>query len=166
MANTEDVDKFYSENYNRLIRYLMNKKKGGDKVNVISDEALDILHDCYCYHKANPDTFDEKYIWNLLKQRRIDYLRGKENYNSLKEEFFKNFYAVGPQSLEGLDVKLSRSQMLGVIKQEINEVRNAKHKEILTRHLIKGEGLDVAYERVIVQRFKEKLVDKYGDDSG
>lgn len=165
MDKLQEIDNFYSENYYKLVSYLMNKKGGGDKVNVISDEAVDILHDCYCYHKSHPEHFDAKYVWNLFKQRRIDYLRVKDNYNSLKEDFFKNFYEGHVHNIDGLDVSLSSKQMSAIIKQEIRSIPNRKHKVILTEHIIKGIPLKrgMKAEESVVLRFKNKMVAKYGD---
>lgn len=167
MSTIEEVDKFYQENYYKLINYITNRKKGGDKTAVISDDAIDILHDTYCYHKANPETFSPQFVWNVLQQRRIDYLRKKDNYNSLKDDFFKNYYTGGVKNLDGLDETVGATQLKALIKEEISSINNVKHKTILTRHILLGEKIPIAKRSDVnvVTRFKKKMIEKYGGEN-
>ena len=169
MSTAQEVDEFYTKNYNRLINYIKNGKKGGDKVGTIPDDAIDILHDTYCYHKAHPEIFDGKFIWNVLKQRRMNFLRNKENYNSMKDDFYQNYYLVADWNKnEDLVDTLIIEETKGLIQQEIADVRNEKHKAILTHHIIRGNEVareDIA-ARLVFHRFRAKMVEKYGDDDG
>lgn len=166
MTKEEEVDKFYTDNYYKLINYIRNGKKGGDGKAVVPDDAVEVLHDTYCYHKANPETFDKRFIWNVLKQRRMNYLRNRENYNSMKDDFFHSFYKGKEVVTEGMDDILADKQIKGIIKQEIREIRNGKHKTILTAHIINGQKIPTT-DRVswnVVQRFRKRMVEKYGGD--
>lgn len=170
MSTPEKVDEFYTKNYNRLINYIKNGKKGGDKVGVITDDAVDILHDTYCYHKANPQHFDGRYIWNVLKQRRLNYKKSQDNYNSLKDDFYQNFYSsVDWDKGDGDPLPmLIDGETKGLIKQEIGLLRNEKHKAILKSHILEGEVVSksMVNEQKVVSRFRKKMVDKYGEEDG
>lgn len=166
MSTEEEVDKFYTENYNRLINYVKNGKKGGDKRGLVPDEAVEVLHDTYCYHKANPHHFSGKYIWNILKQRRLNHLRDKDNYDSMKEDFYSNYYSsLDWNRDEDLVSNLIIEETKGLIRQEISEVRNEKHKAILKSNIL--DDVPISDEdnskAKVVQRFRTKLADKYGE---
>ncbi len=166
MSTPEEVDEFYVANYNRLINYLKNNKHGGDKVGVIPDAAVEILHDTYCYHKSNPKTFDHRFIWNVLKQRRLNYLRDMDSYDFLKDSFFKNYYVIMDNHDETLEELFTVQQMRGIIRSEISALRSKRQRDALTEHLIRGKVLSEGYERVILQRFRQKMIAKYGGDDG
>lgn len=167
MSTAEEVDAFYSEHYYKLINYIRNGKKGGDAKSVITDEAIDILHDCYCYHKAHPTNFHPRYIWNVLKQRRMNYLRDVHTYNSVKDDFFHNFYRVQEtKESNGLEDILSKQQMKGIIVQELRAIHNRRHKTLLKEVILDGKTSLSSGERSVIERFKNRIVDKYGDDDG
>lgn len=167
MSTVKEVDDYYIDNYNRLLNYVSNKKGGGDQVSIHKDASYDVLHDTYMYHRTHPEHFDARYIWNVLKQRRIDYLRGSENYDTLKDDFFILYYTGSQVRNENpLETRLINRELQGIIKGEIRSVANEKSRGILESFFIHGESISDKTnrnDRDVVKRFRKKMIDNYGD---
>ena len=154
-----DIIKHVQSNYNRYIVYLINKKRGADGLTLDRQEAEEVLDNLLHEYLENPTGLDKRFIWNRLKSRRIDFIRGKTREAEAYERYSHLYYTEPDDSLH----TTLRRDMIETIQEEIGKARPAS-QEILTDHYIDGKPIhseDRNAQRVR-DRFRNKMIDKYG----
>jgi len=159
MNTDKEVTLFYTEHYQKLIKFLMNKAGGGNKQWLKRYDAEEVLHNTFIYHFNTPAAFNSKYVYNKLSQMRYNFLRDRVTYNKFKWESLHQEPTV--EEVEYVDEEMST-----IIRGEIDGIKNDKHREILYSHILNGNklGEDKGNERAVVTRFRKYMVEKYGEE--
>jgi len=162
------IEEFYKEKYTALIRYAKNKKKGGDGTVLDENNAQDIVHKLFLYHITHPSKFSPKYIWNSIRQYRINLsIENQRRLKAIKD--YKDL--ISNEEREGVGDpidKLTADYYHSILEEAIMSKENLVHREVLTRNLLCGESIREAVRNVkgshkmIINRFKRKMIKIYG----
>lgn len=155
------VDKCYTDNYDKMVKYVMNRKRGGDHITLSEDDAYAVVHTTYIYHRTHMDKFVPGYVWNKLMQMRKNFLRDDKMYDEMKDGYKHILDCEHSEFYEPISKHLIWWEEKRLIDTEIKSMKNEKHKGIVTKH-IQGDVLSGA-DRKTVTRFRTVMNEKYGD---
>jgi len=151
--NKDEIAQWYGENYDGMVGFVRNKKKGGDGGRVLEEQAEDIVANTFVYFLNNPDKFNPKWIWNKLIQMRKDFHSLEKTQAKLKKEYVRLELEVDSEYEEFTEEEAS------VLREEVEAIEDER-KQRIVREYMRGDMLD-ATERQVVSRFKGRLKEKY-----
>lgn len=171
---TEEIQKiheFYTKEYEKLVRYAINKKGGGkSRLKLNKDDAEDLIGDILIYHLENPDKFNPKYIFNTIMQRKLNMRRDKDRLSRVIGKYKSEVIGSKDEEEEMLDplYKLNSTNLTDEVHDMILAEDNLIKKEVLSRHLILGESVAEAVKAVegsnrnMINRFKKAIGEEHG----
>jgi len=152
--NKDEIVQWYGENYNGMVGFLRNKKKGGDGRQLSEEDAEDILGNTFVYYLGDPDKFESKWVWHKLVQMRKDFYEKADNRTRLELEYRQMVLEVDDE------YQIYTEEEEEVLRQELEGLEVRKQRTIM--EYMRGDKLDVT-KRSVVNRFKKILKEKYRD---
>ena len=160
-----EVEDFYLANYERLVSYVANKKRGGDHVTLLTaSDARAVVHETFIYHLTNKSKFIPGFVWNKLIQMRKNYYRDMMGFNNFRNELKQIEEDVPPNEYDDVVGQLIWWEDRHLIEEEIAMVKNEERRSILTNHFLNSEPLppELRKRKNVINRFKVKLIKKHG----
>jgi len=166
----DNINNFYEKNSGKMIGYAMNIKKGGKGHSMSRVDAEDLIHNLYIKHTENPESFDEKWIWNHINNKRTDAFKQVIRDAQLKAKYRGMIVEEERVECDPMD-RMIEEELVAMVHDEIRHIKDPVKKEVLTRHYINGEGTMSVLASVegandkMISRFRDKMADKFKEYS-
>ena len=165
----KSINKFYGDNYFKLVFFAENRGKRGDGLWLSEEDASDLIGDILLYHLSHPDKFMASHIYNTIIQRRKNVYRDRATEARLKKEMVEHHRSGKADGEIGLDPSIILENIYtGLsIADEIAKESDFVKREVLSRHFLLGEGIQQAVNvvegsnRMMIQRFKDRIEADY-----
>lgn len=162
--NRDEIARYYADTWIKHVKFLMNKRKGGDGLTLKKEDAEDVLAATSLYHMESPSKFKKKYVYIKLIQMRIDFYRKQAAEKRYDTSYRAHLESEGKEYQEFSEPEASlltrEEHDLGF---DIENIKNVSHREVV-REYLQGKSQVTFNERKIVSRFKKRLKEKYNVD--